>query len=112
MSDFHAQYEGQGFYSLRNGWPDYVTMSNGVDVLSGGYESRDYFSAEYLSAMQSRYEQMMQMACMEIVDSSGTCPYDEYSLTEWESWCEEHCDAYIDMKKCWMRYFQQKVVEL
>ncbi|MBR1828759.1 MAG: hypothetical protein IJ781_04520 [Atopobiaceae bacterium] len=48
---FKAEYEGQGFWSLRkDGWPDYVTMGNGGDVYAGEYRSRDYIRKDLVDA--------------------------------------------------------------
>lgn len=48
---FKAEYEGQGFWSVRkDGWPDYVTMGNGGDVFEGEYRSRDYIREDLVAA--------------------------------------------------------------
>lgn len=53
------------------------------------------------------------LACRELVDMTGTCPYDQHHLDceHWEADCEERCRGYdveALMAECWRRYFEEK----
>ena len=54
------------------------------------------------------------MACKELADMTGTCPFDQHHLetAHWESDCEERCNSDGDlaafMAGCWRRYFEEK----
>ena len=54
------------------------------------------------------------MACKELADMTGTCPYDQHNLdtAHWESDCEERCGPYVDMAACWLRYFEEREEKL
>ena len=52
-----VKYESQGFFSfLKDGWPDYVTMSNGGDVTEGTYNRKSYIRSDILEGMRLFYE--------------------------------------------------------
>lgn len=56
----------------------------------------------------------LELACRELADMTGTCPYDQHDgeLRHWEEDCEERCQSDMDtdelMAGCWRRYFEEK----
>ena len=54
------------------------------------------------------------LACRELADMAGTCPYDQHNdeCRDWESDCHERCESGGDltgfMAECWRRYFEEK----
>ena len=52
----------------------------------------------------------LRLACEEIADMSGTCPFDQHELyyRKWDKRCEERCSADVDMAACWMDYFMER----
>ena len=52
----------------------------------------------------------LRLACEEITDVSGTCPFDANELfyRKWEQRCEERCSSDVDMAACWMDYFMER----
>lgn len=54
---FTAEYEGQGFFSFyKDGWPDYVTMSKGSDVIEEAHNCKNYISSDIFEGMRLFYE--------------------------------------------------------
>lgn len=69
---FKAEYEGQGFFSFRkDGWPDYVTMGNGGNIMEGNYDCKNYISSDIFEGMRLFYENQLEIRTKRIYKLSA-----------------------------------------
>lgn len=59
------------------------------------------------SALEQRIDYALYLACHELTDALGTCPFDQHN---WDGCdCDEKCSAEVDMDECWVAYFKGRV---